>query len=82
MKKTVIILAALFLTLSSSGSLMAFTRGACKSDAAKFCPDIPYDLHEKTEIKECLKKHVAQLSDGCKTNILEAAVKKESKKQE
>ena len=80
MKKSLIALAGVLASLSMVSPLLAFTPGACKEDAAKYCPDIPFDLHEKTKVKDCLKEHVAKLSDACKTNILEAAVKKEEKK--
>jgi len=47
----------------------AKVREACRNDIARFCADVkPGD----GRIRECLKAHVTNLSDGCKAATKEA----------
>ena len=47
----------------------SFAKGECKEDRNKFCQGL-----EKAELRDCLKKHQAELSAECKTRI-EARIK-------
>lgn len=60
---------------------MAFDPGACKEDSDKLCKGVKMG---EGRIKECLMKHSDKLSEGCKANLFDAAVKKkenEAKKE-
>ena len=52
------------------GSALAATESAlmsaCKSDAAKLCPDVPFG---GGKIIECLKKHENQITVGCANEL-------------
>ncbi|HCU23822.1 MAG TPA: hypothetical protein DF383_02300 [Deltaproteobacteria bacterium] len=77
MRKSLPILFGTLLTLAAAVPVSAFTEGACAKDAEKYCPNVPPG---EGRIKKCLSEHVDKLSDACKTNILEAAVKKQENK--
>jgi hypothetical protein len=47
----------------------AKTREACKADVQRFCKD---EKPGGGRIRDCLKAHRDELSDGCKTAIKEA----------
>ena len=72
--KSVIVAAAIVLSLSASGAYAqsAAARailGACKPDIARFCAAVvPGD----GRIKGCMKQHLPELSDGCKEALFQA----------
>ena len=68
----------LFLLLLAAQPAIAFTKGACLKDEKKFCKDAPMADDGK---KKCMKEHLEQLSDACKTNILEMVAKEAEKKK-
>jgi len=78
MKKITILFLNLFAISLMAFPLHAWDRGACREDIDKYCKDVKVG---EGRVKECLKKHIPELSDGCKTNILEAAVKKKDSKE-
>lgn len=45
---------------------------ACRSDAMKFCASARGD---QAKMKSCLASHAAELSDGCKTAMIQAGAK-------
>jgi hypothetical protein len=46
---------------------------ACRSDAMKFCASARGD---QAKMKSCLASHAAELSDGCKTAMIQAGASK------
>ncbi len=42
---------------------------ACRGDATRFCSDA---VGNQAKMKECLRSHAAELSDGCKTALIAA----------
>jgi hypothetical protein len=52
--------------LTGSQPLWAFTDGACREDAQKLCGDVKPG---EGGVRDCLKSHETQLSQGCKDNI-------------
>ncbi len=76
MKKTSIAILGLFLLSAFIRPALAFTEGACKADEEKYCKGVPII---GGKLKECMEKHMEQLSDACKANILEMAIKKKEK---
>ncbi len=51
------------------GGEFAKVREACRNDIARFCGDVKPG---GGRVRECLKAHAAELSDGCKAAIKEA----------
>ena len=51
------------------GGEFAKVREACRADIARFCGDVKPG---GGRIRECLKAHAKELSDGCKAAIKEA----------
>ena len=54
---------------SGGGGEFSKVREACRADIARFCGDVKPG---GGRIRECLKAHAADLSDGCKAAIKEA----------
>ena len=79
MKSLIFSLFAMALMSTFSLPVSAFHAGACKEDAEKYCKGVPM---EEGKLKECLLKNREKLSDQCKANIVDAAMKKkESEKK-
>ena len=59
--------------------VVAHDDGACREDVKKLCGDVkPGD----GAIRDCMKAHESQLSQGCKDNMAEGKKKFEEKKKE
>lgn len=72
------VLAVLFcLPVWGAKSLFAFTKGACRDDAMKFCQGM---LLDEDKVKKCLFEHRTEVSDPCKENIKETVEKKKDAK--
>ena len=61
------------LSLLGMKSLHAFTQGACRQDAMKFCQAV---IPDEEKVKKCLFEHRTKVSDPCKENIKETIDKK------
>lgn len=68
----VFVLSALALALFAPAA-QAFDPGACHPDIEKFCKN---EKIADGELKACLKKHLAQLSDPCKANLVDLWLEK------
>lgn len=69
----------LSLTLVAA-TAQAFHLGACHDDIEKYCKNVKLT---DDGMKDCLKKHLPQLSDPCKANLVDIYLEKkksESKK--
>lgn len=73
MKNLLSALFGLFILVSWAAPAGAFTPGACKEDIDKYCKGVKVG---ENGLKACLHKHMAELSDACKANILDAFLKK------
>jgi hypothetical protein len=73
MKTILSLLIGLLLTASLSASVRAFEKGACEPDIEKYCKDVPI---VGGKLKECLQKHIHELSDPCKANLLDLYLEK------
>ena len=62
----------LSLTLVAS-TAQAFQMGACHDDIEKYCKGVKL---KDDGMKDCLKKHLAQLSDPCKANLVDIYIEK------
>lgn len=67
-----LLLGAITLSLLAAAA-HAFEAGACHEDIEKYCKN------EKVmdgELKACLKKHLQELSDPCKANLVDVWLEK------
>jgi hypothetical protein len=71
-------MAAVFGVMCSARPVFAHEEGACKADVQKFCGDVKPG---GGAIKDCMKAHQADLSQGCKDNMAEGKQKMEEKMQ-
>src|ERR1041385_357218 len=55
----------------------AFTPGACREDAQKFCGEVAPDGK-----KDCMQQHEGEFSQACKDNLAEGKQKMQQKMQE
>ena len=79
MKKLSTFFLALLTVTAFANPLGAFEAGACREDEKKHCPGM---APLSDEAKACMKKNIEKLSDACKANILDMAVKEKEKKAE
>src|SRR5258708_6377532 len=72
------IMAVVFGLTGAVSPSFAHEEGACKEDVKKLCGDVkPGD----GAIRDCMKAHEADLSQGCKDNMTEGKKKFEEKKK-
>lgn len=71
-KVATLVLSAITLTLLAT-SAQAFDPGACHPDIEKYCKN---EKIVDGELKACLKKHLAELSDPCKANLVDLWLEK------
>ncbi len=72
-------LTAVFVLTSIALPVMAHEEGACREDIKKLCGDVKPG---EGAIRNCMKTHEADLSQGCKDNMAEGKKKFEEKKKE
>jgi hypothetical protein len=70
---------AVFTLISIAVPVFAHEEGACREDIKKLCGDVKPG---GGGIRDCMKAHEADLSQGCKDNMAEGKKKFEEKKKE
>jgi len=75
MKNLILTVFGLIILISWATPAGAFNPGACKEDIDKYCKGIKMG---DNRLKECLHKHMGELSNACKANILDAYLKKKA----
>lgn len=73
------VISAVFSLACLSMPARAHTEGACRNDAKKFCGDVKPG---GGRVRDCLKRHEADLSQACKDNIAEGKKKMQEKMNE
>ena len=71
-KVATFVLSVITLSLLATGA-QAFDPGACHPDIEKYCKN---EKIADGELKACLKKHLAELSDPCKANLVDLWLEK------
>ncbi len=77
--RIVSIFGVIFSLIGFARPALAHTEGACKDDVKKLCGDVKPG---GGAIKNCMKAHESELSQGCKDNMAEMKTKFEEKRKE